>query len=562
MGELWNSALGVERAASVVGSASAVSGVVSWFGAGSACGLGFAVVFGLVGFCWMLWGRAPALRACGAALVAVLCGWANMAVSREANGALPQECLDGGRRLYYVEVQDFGKETAKSWKKTVKVLGYAASEDSVARQPVRALLCLYFKKDSLSAALAPGDRLALWAAPEPINDTAYAGYARYMRRRYIYASAYVPAWAWQRAQGSAAASVSGDEVATLGAAACSTGAASTAPSTAHPLSLRHRLLRVAHAAQSRLGEGLEHPCLGERERGIAKALILGDKSDMDPEISQAYRSAGVVHVLCVSGMHLGMVSCLLLFLLRGLKGRTGSWIRFGLICVFLWGYALLTGLSASVCRAACMFTFVQAGLCFGRRLPVMRSLLLSAWCLLLIRPQWLLDVGFLLSYLAVGGIVFFMPSVYPALIEKRKYLKKAVSASGVSWAAQCATAPLSLCCFGQFPLYFWIANLVVAPLASVVLPLGLMLGLMSCWALVPEMVSTSAATLLQYGLGWMNGMSLWVEQWPMAVCPLMVSGLVCVGLYGVLYCARQAVAKREKRYLAMAGLLIWVCCVV
>lgn len=497
------------------------------------------------------------MRACGAVLVAVLCGWANMAVSREANGVLPQECLDAGRRLYYVEVQDFGKETAKSWKKTVKVLGYAEA-DTVARQPVRALLCLYFKKDSLSAALAPGDRLAVLAAPEPINDTAYAGYARYMRRRYIYASAYVPAWAWQRVCGATAESASGDEVATLGAAARSSGAASTAP----PLSVRHRLLRAAHAAQSRLGEGLEHPCLGERERGIAKALILGDKSDMDPEISQAYRSAGVVHVLCVSGMHLGVVSCLLLFLLRGLKGRTGAWFRFGFICVFLWGYALLTGLSASVCRAACMFTFVQAGLCFGRRLPVMRSLLLSAWCLLLIRPQWLFDIGFLLSYLAVGGIVFFMPSVYPALIEKRKYLKKAVSASGVSWAAQCATAPLSLCCFGQFPLYFWIANLVVAPLASVVLPLGLVLGLMSCWALVPEMVSTSAATLLQYGLGWMNGMSLWVEQWPMAVCPLMVSGLVCVGLYGVLYCARQAVAKREKRYLALAGILIWVCCVV
>ncbi len=490
-------------------------------------GLGLAAAGVLCG------GRRPVLRAVAAVCLAVLGGYANVALSRAAGGRLPDVCLDGDRRIYAVEVLDFGKETAKSWKKTVRVQAYADADG--VWLTARAKLCLYFQKDSTAAALAPGDRLTVRAAPSPFDTAAYAGYARYMHRRYIYVSAYVPRQAWRFV---AADSASGAGRHTA-----------------------HRLRRAAGRLQARLAAGLEHPLLGERERGIAKALVFGDKSDMDPEVSQAYRDAGVVHVLCVSGMHLGIVSWVLMLLLKGLRGRRARWLRFGIVCGFLWGYALVTGLSASVCRAACMFTFVQAGLCLGRRLPVERSLLLSAWLLLTLRPDWLLDLGFLLSYLAVGGIVFLSPRVYPAAVEKRKYLKKIVGMSAVSWAAQGATAPLSLCFFGQFPVYFWVANMVVAPMASVLLPVGLVAGLVGVSALGNGWLTAALMHVLQYGLALMNGMSLWIERWPGAVWPVVLSGMACVCCYGILYCGRQAVVRREKRYLPYAGGLIWlVCC--
>ena len=501
---------------------------------GTLCGLA-GVGFAAMGV--LCFGRRPVWRAVAAVVLTVGCGYANVSLSRAAAGRLPGVCVDGGKRIYDVEVLDFGKETAKSWKKTVRVWAYADADGTW--QAARAKLCLYFQKDSAAAALAPGDRLAVRAAPSPIDTAGYAGYARYMHRQYIYASAYVPRSGWVFASAASDAATDG-------------GAGRHAA---------HRLRRAAGRLQARLTAGLDHPLLTVRERGIAKALVFGDKSDMDPEISEAYRHAGVVHVLCVSGMHLGIVSCVLMLLLKGLGGRRGRWLRFGIVCGFLWGYALVTGLSASVCRAACMFTFVQAGLCLGRRLPVERSLLLSAWLLLTLRPDWLLDLGFLLSYIAVGGIVFLMPRVYPAAVEKRKVVKKMVEMSAVSWAAQCATAPLSLCFFGQFPVYFWVANMVIAPVASVLLPVGLVGGLLGLSVVGNGWLTTVLMTVLHYGLALMNGMSLWIERWPGAVWPLVLSGVACVCCYGILYCGRQAVVKREKRYLPYAGGLVWlVCC--
>lgn len=503
-------------------------------------GLGCSGLFGLG---WLCFGRRPAVRAVAAVCLALCSGYALAVLSRAADGRLPEVCLDGRNRVYDVEVLDFGKETAKSWRKTVRVSSYGAADGTW--RPARAKLCLYFRKDSAAALLVPGDRLTVYAAPKPLDTVAYAGYARYMRRRHIYASAYVPQGGWRFAEGGGA---------------MDSEAAGGGASGWHPA---HRLRRAAGRLQVRLTAGLSHPRLGERERGIAKALVFGDKSDLDPEVSRAYRQAGVVHVLCVSGMHLGIITWLLMLLLKGLRGRSGRWMRFGIVCLFLWGYALLTGLSASVCRAACMFTFMQAGLCFGRRLPVERSLLLSAWLLLLLRPDWLLDLGFLLSYMAVGGIVFLQPKAYPAVVEKHKLLKKIVAMSAVSWAAQCATGPLSLYCFGQFPVYFWVANLIVAPLASLLLPVGLVTGLIGLSAAGNGWLMTGLAEVLQRGIAWMNGMSLWIESWPGSVWPVVLPGMACIGLYAVLYCLRQALVLREKRYLPYAGGLLWaVCCLV
>lgn len=505
-----------------------------------------AVLLAVIGLGLAVGMRQPVGRMVVAVALAVVAGYGSRMLAGRAEGGLPADCMDGRKRSYWVEVLDAGKESRKSWKKTVRVL--AVREDEAmdvsasgggmvgAWRPMRAKLCLYFQKEERAAALAPGDRLAVYAAPRPLDDSAFAGYARYLRRRHVYATAYVPHSGWQPAEGAAGVG-------------------------RHPA---RALRRAAGRLQARMVAGLDHPNLGERERGIAKALIFGEKSDMDPEVSQAYRHAGVVHVLCVSGMHLGVVAMLLVALSRGLaRVRGGRWIRWGLLCVFLWGYALLTGLSASVCRAACMFTFVQAGLCFGRRLPVERSLALSAWLLLLLRPDWVADLGFLLSYLAVWGIVWLTPKTFPPLLVRCRPVAQVTRMGAVSWAAQCATGPLCIRSFGQFPLYFGVANLLVAPVASVVLPLGLALSLAR---LVPSLADSTLVGLLMtglhYGIAWMNGVSLWIERWPGAVWTVGLSWVACMSCYLILLIGRRALMTRDKRGLPYIGLLLWLSCVL
>lgn len=210
-----------------------------------------------------------------------------------------------------------------------------------------------------------------------------------------------------------------------------------------------------------------------QEYGIATALLLGIKDRLDSEVLEAYSGAGLMHLLAVSGLHVGFIYLLLSILLKHLKRVPGGKIFFALIIIgCLWLYAFITGLSASVLRAVTMFSVITAAQATKRRTNIYNTLAFSAFALLVYDPFMLTSVGFQLSYLAVAGIVYMQPKIYGWLYVSNNILDRAWQLTSVSIAAQIATFPLALYYFHQFPNYFLLSNLLVLPLAPTLLGLG------------------------------------------------------------------------------------------
>lgn len=203
---------------------------------------------------------------------------------------------------------------------------------------------------------------------------------------------------------------------------------------------------------------------------IVSALTLGYRNELKPETQTYFTSAGVMHVLAVSGLHVGMILLFLNFVLSSLKKiRFGKYIYSLLILTGIWGYAYLTGFSPSVQRASFMFTFIIIGKNIHRSLSVYNSIAASAFFLLIFHPGLLFNVGFQLSYMAVISIVFFYPLFRKLLSSKNKLLKWGEDLLCISVAAQIGTFPIAIYYFHQFPTYFWISNFVVIPAAYLII---------------------------------------------------------------------------------------------
>ncbi|MFC3880241.1 ComEC/Rec2 family competence protein [Algoriphagus namhaensis] len=227
--------------------------------------------------------------------------------------------------------------------------------------------------------------------------------------------------------------------------------------------------RVRHDLASEIEEVFTKP----ETIAIAKALLLGEKRSLDPETRSAYGQAGVMHILAVSGLHVGIVYALFLFLANSvkLKGMVRKFYFFGVV-LFLWFYAALTGFSPSVIRASCMFSLLIFGQIQNRKPPTFNILAFSAMLMIAVNPSVIFDVGFQLSYLAVGGIVLLQPLILDFCLPKNRVLEYIWQLMTVSIAAQLATFPLSVYYFHYFPTYFLLGNLIVLPLAFVIMQIG------------------------------------------------------------------------------------------
>lgn len=219
---------------------------------------------------------------------------------------------------------------------------------------------------------------------------------------------------------------------------------------------------------------IDNSFLKQHNKDVLKALLLGQKDDLDRDTLRTYSSAGAMHVLAVSGLHVGIIMLMLMFLFKPIKRMIYGKTIFVLLIVFcLWFYAFLTGLSPSVLRSALMFSFVVIGKEMERETSIYQSILVSAFILIIINPLVIFKVGFQLSYLAVLGIVYLQPKIYNLWYIKYKFLDYLWKITSVSIAAQIATFPLGLYYFHQFPNYFFISNLIVIPLAGAILGVGL-----------------------------------------------------------------------------------------
>src|SRR5690606_7904768 len=170
---------------------------------------------------------------------------------------------------------------------------------------------------------------------------------------------------------------------------------------------------------------------------IIQALVLGEKKDIDKNLYNEYAAAGAVHILAVSGLHVGILYFILAFLLNPLKRiKSGSYLHAIIIVLLLWGFAMLSGLSPSVTRAVTMFSFFAVAGIFGRQTNTLNTLFLSFLTLLIINPMWLFQVGFQLSYLAVFFIVWLQPIFYKVGYSKSRIIRKIWTIISVTIAAQ------------------------------------------------------------------------------------------------------------------------------
>ena len=211
---------------------------------------------------------------------------------------------------------------------------------------------------------------------------------------------------------------------------------------------------------------------------ICSALIFGYRANFQEETLTAFINTGTVHVLSVSGLHVGLVFFLLNFLLSFLdRFAYGRTIRFLLILLAIWGYVLLTGMAPSILRAGVMITFLLVAGWSQRSNQNVNSLFASAFCLLLFDPFMIFDIGFQLSYLAVLGLFTMYPLLYQTFPVRNKWLRLVWQAMLVSISAQIFTTPLSLYYFHQFPNYFLLGNLFVSLPTTVLMYAGIMLAL-------------------------------------------------------------------------------------
>lgn len=204
--------------------------------------------------------------------------------------------------------------------------------------------------------------------------------------------------------------------------------------------------------------------------GVAEALLLGYKYDIDLGVNQVFARTGTLHVLAVSGMHVGLIYGLLLWIC-GFIGSTGykKLIRFLIILVGIWGYAMLSGLGASILRATVMFSFMSVAQLTERKTQSFNLLAASAFFLFLNDPLCLFDPGFQLSYSAVAGIIFLYPLLRPYCQFNNKIGTYIAELLSLTIAAQIFTFPFSLYYFGQFPNLFLVANLVIIPLSTILI---------------------------------------------------------------------------------------------
>ncbi|MCP4053220.1 MAG: ComEC family competence protein [Mesoflavibacter sp.] len=266
-----------------------------------------------------------------------------------------------------------------------------------------------------------------------------------------------------------------------------------------------------HAANFRnlINKKLKNYNFTKDELSIINALILGQRQGIDKDLYDSYTNAGAIHILAVSGLHVGIILLILSFVLKPLERiKHGYFIKTIVILLLLWSYAIIAGSSASIVRATTMFSIVAIGLNLKRTSNIYNTLATSIFVLLLIKPSFIFDVGFQLSYAAVFAIVSIQPIIEPLLKPKNKLLNLLWKTLTVTVSAQFGIIPISLYYFHQFPSLFWLSNLVVIPVLGIILGLGLLVITLALIDMLPEFL----ADIFSFVIRMMNTFFEWIAR--------------------------------------------------
>lgn len=286
---------------------------------------------------------------------------------------------------------------------------------------------------------------------------------------------------------------------------------------------------------------------------VIRALLLGQRQDMDAAINQNYTDAGVIHILAISGLHIAILYAILLFVLKPLsRYRQGRFLQFAISLSFLWCFALLSGLSASVVRSVVMFSFMSLAVYLNKSSSIYNSMAASLLAILLFKPNLLLDVGFQLSYAAVFSIVWLQPLFKKLHFSENCIVKYLVDMVLISLIAQLGVLPISLYYFHQFPSLFLVANLVVIPLSSFVLIYGICILVLNF--VLPE-AALFLGKFLALSIEWMNHYIAWVASFKtLTIKGIPFSLPLTISLYLVI--VTGALFLYEKNFRRITAFLI------
>ena len=295
----------------------------------------------------------------------------------------------------------------------------------------------------------------------------------------------------------------------------------------------------------------------QREIPIISALFLGQQQDISAEVLRDYQLAGAVHILSVSGLHVGFILLFINFLLKPLpKNKVSNLIRLFITIILLWTFALLAGLSPSVVRSVTMFSFVACGLLLRRQTNIYYILLLSIFVILLVEPAFIFDVGFQLSYTTLFFIIWLQPKLRKIWKPKNKILKYINDLLAVSIAAQLGALPLSIYYFHQFPGLFFVTNLLIIPILTIVMFLGIIVLILAALNFVPfypMKILSEAVKFINYTINKIAAQEEFLfTNIPFNKYLLITSYLVIVTLILLIY---------KRNYYRLTALLISIICI-
>ncbi|MEM9686189.1 MAG: ComEC/Rec2 family competence protein, partial [Bacteroidota bacterium] len=269
------------------------------------------------------------------------------------------------------------------------------------------------------------------------------------------------------------------------------------------------LYAIAASLRQKTNDALRQQGFKGDELAVINALLLGQRQDISNEVYTSYTRAGAIHILAVSGLHVGILLLMLHFLFRPLEYvKHGKPLKLLLVILLLWAFAIIAGLSASVVRAVTMFSFVAWALQLKRTTNIYNILAISLCFLLLVKPSFLFDVGFQLSYSAVFAIVWIQPLLYKLWKPPFTIINFFWKILTVTLAAQAGVLPLSLYYFHQFPGLFFMTNLVLIPILGIILSIGVLSIVLSLLGQLPSFLATAYAFVIRL----MNGFIQWVAQ--------------------------------------------------
>lgn len=259
---------------------------------------------------------------------------------------------------------------------------------------------------------------------------------------------------------------------------------------------------AAEKARNLIISKLKESPITPNELSIIQALILGQRKDISKEMYSDYAAAGAIHILAVSGLHVGIVFFILQFLFSPFKYFKKREIIISILIVLcLWSFAFITGLSPSVVRAVTMFSFFALAKMINRDTNSINTMFLSYFVLLLVNPMWLFHVGFQLSYLAVFFILWILPMFNRMYYPTNYFAKKIWGVITVTIAAQIGIIPLSLFYFHQFPGLFFLTNIVILPFLGIVLGFGIFVIILALLNLLPDGIAIAYNYIIK-GLNW------------------------------------------------------------